>query len=65
MKEDMLRNIASSSQFTMQELRTINTPRSQQTFRMDVHDDTSGFFENADLEIETLLRERELEKRKS
>ena len=29
---------------------------------MNLHDDTSGFFENADLEIETLLRERELEK---
>ena len=44
MREDMLRRIASSSQFTMQELRTINAPSSSQTFRMDIHDDTSGFF---------------------
>ena len=44
MREDMLRHIASSSQFTMQELRSMNVRSSPQTFRMDVHDDTSGFF---------------------
>ena len=36
MKEDMLRHIASSSQFTMQELRSM----SPQIFRMDIDDDT-------------------------
>ena len=36
MREDMLRHIASSSQFTMQELRSM----SPQIFRMDIDDDT-------------------------
>ena len=61
MKEDMLRRVASTSQFTMQGLRTITAPRSPQIFSMAMHDDTASFFEDAETEIKSNLRERELE----
>ena len=44
MKEDMLKKIAPSSPYTMQELRSMNVRSSPQVFRMDSQSDTRSFF---------------------
>ena len=58
MKEDMLKRIASSFPYSLQELRAMNMRSSPQLFRMDSHTDTSSVFENAisELEEEVLSR---------
>ena len=52
MKEDMLKRIASSSPYSLQELRAMNMRSSPQLFRMDSHTDTSSVFEDAESELE-------------
>ena len=63
MKEDMLKRIASSSPYSLQELRAMNMRSSPQLFRMDSHTDTSSVFEDAESELEEELRERVLQYR--
>lgn len=63
MKEDMLKRIASSTPYSLQELRAMNMRSSPQLFRMDSHTDTSSVFENAESEVEENLRERVLQYR--
>ena len=63
MKEDMLKRIASSTPYSLQELRAMNMRSSPQFFRMDSHTDTSSVFENAESELEEELRERVLQYR--
>ena len=52
MKEDMLKRIASSTPYSLQELRAMNMRSSPQFFRMDSHTDTSSVFEEAESELE-------------
>ena len=60
MKEDMLKRIASSSPYSLQELRAMNMRSSPQLFRMDSHTDTSSVFEDAESELEEELSSRRI-----
>ena len=55
MKEDMIRKIASSSEYTVQELRAMNMRSTPQLFNTDTHTDTSSHFDDAESELEAEL----------
>ena len=61
MKEDMLKRIASSSPYSLQELRAMNMRSSPHIFRIDSHTDTRSHFENTQSELEEEFRKRALE----
>ena len=49
MKEGMIKRIAASSEYTVQELRAMTMQSFSQIFNIDVHTDTRSHFEDAEL----------------
>ena len=58
MKEDMIQKIASSSEYTVQELRAMNTRSTPQIFNMGTPTDTSSHFDDAESKLEEELENR-------
>ena len=60
MKEDMIRRIASSSEYSAQELRAMNMRSNPQMFSMGTNTDTSSHFDDAGSELETEIEQEKM-----
>ena len=61
MKEDMIKKIASSSEYAVQELRAMNMRSKPRIFNMGTPTDTSSHFDDAESKVEEELENRNME----